>query len=76
MHRYEDYHITNENRNFKIILLCLLPFYDVIWNYFLGKFNRQQKKVFYIQKKIIRKWQALKGESHVGNCLRNLILFH
>jgi hypothetical protein len=43
---YEEYHITRENRNFKISLLCLLPLHRVIWNYFLGKLNRQQKKYF------------------------------
>jgi hypothetical protein len=38
--------------------------------------SADSKNVFYIQKKIIRiMWQALKGEPHVGNCLKNLI-FH
>jgi hypothetical protein len=32
------------------------------------------KKVLYIQKKILQKWQALKGEPFVGNYLRFNIL--
>jgi hypothetical protein len=42
---YEEYHITHQNRNFEISLLCLLPFHRVIWNYFQGKINRQQKSI-------------------------------
>jgi hypothetical protein len=61
---YEEYHIAHENRNFEIILLCLLPLHYVIWNYFLGKLNRQQK-VFYIQKKIIR---VMAGTKRRASC--------
>jgi hypothetical protein len=50
---YEEYHITYENRNFKINVLCLLPLHHVIWSYFWGN-STDSKKVFYIQKRIIR----------------------
>jgi hypothetical protein len=62
---YEAYHITHENRNFKISLLRLFPFHNVMWNYFLRKLNRQQKKVFYIQKKIIR---IMAGTKRKASC--------
>jgi hypothetical protein len=48
---FEDIHITHENINFKISLLCLLSFQHVIWNNFLGKFNRPQKKYFTSKRK-------------------------
>jgi hypothetical protein len=38
--------------------------------------STDSKKVFYIQKKIIRIMAGTKREPHVGNCLRNLIFFH
>jgi hypothetical protein len=41
---YEEYHITHENRNFKISVLCLLPLHHIILNY-PGKLNRQQKSI-------------------------------
>jgi hypothetical protein len=44
---YEDYHINHENRNYKISLLCLLPFHQVKWNNFLRNFNKQQKSILY-----------------------------
>jgi hypothetical protein len=56
---YEDSHITHENRNFKISLLPLLPFHHVIWNNFGGN-STDSKKVFYIQKGIIRIMSAAK----------------
>jgi hypothetical protein len=33
--------------NFKISVLCLLPFHHVIRNYFLGKLNGQQKSILH-----------------------------
>jgi hypothetical protein len=44
---YEDCHAIHENRIFKFGLLCLLPFHHVIWNYFVGKFNRQLQSILH-----------------------------
>jgi hypothetical protein len=44
---YDDCHISQENRNFKISLLRLLPLHHVIWNNFLEKFNGQQKRILH-----------------------------
>jgi hypothetical protein len=51
------------------LLLCLLPFHNVTWNYFLGN-STNSKKVFYIQKKIIRIMTSTKREPHAGDLLK------
>jgi hypothetical protein len=43
-------------------LLCLLPFHHVIWNKFWGNAT-DSKKVFYVQKKIIKMAGTKKGAS-------------
>jgi hypothetical protein len=56
--------ITHENRNFKISILCRLPLHHVLWNYFLGKLNRQQKSILH-PKKIIR---IMAGTKRKASC--------
>jgi hypothetical protein len=72
---HEESHTTDENRTFKMSLLHLLPFYHVIRNNFLGKFNKQQKMYFASKRKSLEYWEAWKGWSLIGNYLRNLMFF-
>jgi hypothetical protein len=68
-----DSHITDENRNFKISLLCLLSFYHVIGNNFWGS-STDSKKVFYIKKGIIRIMAATKWRASCKEIFKKLIV--
>jgi hypothetical protein len=72
---YEDIHITNENRNFKISILFLLLFHHTILNNSGRKFNGHQKYILYPKENYHNNGKVLKGEPLGGDYLRNLIFF-
>jgi hypothetical protein len=72
---YKGSHIHHEKRNFKISLLCLLPFRHAIWNNFGGKFNGQQKKYGILYSKENHQNVRYSKESLAENYLIHFIFF-
>jgi hypothetical protein len=70
---YEDNHIIHEHRNFKIGLLHLLSFHQGI---ILRRNSTDSKKVFYIQKRIIRIMAATKRRASCRELFKKFNIFH
>jgi len=43
---YETNYSIDSNRYFKSSLVCIFPFHYVFQNYHVGKFNREQKRIY------------------------------